>query len=124
MPKKLIILVVLSVLLFLVYVIRNIKYQKLTIRNGLIWLMLILGIIVVVFGYSFFEKIANALGIENLSSMSFYIGFLFLIFVCFNITKTISIQNQKIIKLTQELGILKNEVKHYEAKQKGNSKNK
>lgn len=124
MPKNLIILVVLSALLFLVYVLRNIKYQKLTIRNGIIWLMLILGVMIVVFGYSFFEKIAHALGIENLSSMSFYIGFLFLIFVCFNITKTISVQNQKIIKLTQELGILKNEVKQYEAKQKRNSKNK
>ncbi len=124
MPKNLIILVVLSALLFLVYVLRNIKYQKLTIRNGIIWLVLILGIIIVVFCYSFFEKIAHALGIENLSSMSFYIGFLFLIFVCFNITKTISVQNQKIIKLTQELGILKNEVKQYEAKQKRNSKNK
>ena len=124
MPKNLIILVVLSALLFLVYVLRNIKYQKLTIRNGIIWLMFILGVIIVVFGYNFFEKIAHALGIENLSSMSFYIGFLFLIFVCFNITKTISVQNQKIIKLTQELGILKNEVKQYEAKQKRNSKNK
>ena len=124
MPKNLIILVVLSALLFLVYVLRNIKYQKLTIRNGIIWLVLILGIIIVVFCYSFFFFFSNALGIENLSSMSFYIGFLFLIFVCFNITKTISVQNQKIIKLTQELGILKNEVKQYEAKQKRNSKNK
>lgn len=123
MPKKLIILIVLSALLFLIYVLKNIKYQKLTIKNSIIWIILALGIIIAVLGATFFEKAANWVGIKNLSNLSFYIGFLFLIFVCFNITKTISIQNKKIINLTQELALLKNEVKQNEAKQKRTSKN-
>lgn len=123
MPKKLIILIVLSALLFFIYVLKNIKHQKLTIKNSIIWIILALGIIIAVLGATFFEKAANWVGIKNLSNLSFYIGFLFLIFVCFNITKIISIQNKKIINLTQELALLKSEVKQNEAKQKRTSKN-
>ena len=42
--------------------------------------------------------------------MMFFGGFIFLIILCFNLSSEISIQNKKIISLTQEVGILKNKL--------------
>jgi hypothetical protein len=42
--------------------------------------------------------------------MMFFMGFIFLIVLCFNLSSQLSIQNKKIINLTQELGILKNKL--------------
>lgn len=123
MPKKLEILIIISALVFFIYVLRNIKNKKLTVQNTIIWMVLAIGIVILALGSNFFEKMAQILGIQNLSNLSFFVGFLFLIFVCFNITKTLSVQNKKIISLTQELALLKSEGEKHETKQKRNEKN-
>lgn len=123
MPIKLIILIILSVLIFLLYVLKNVKKQQLNIENALIWILLSVGIIICVLSLNIFESIAHHLGIETLSNMTFFVGFIFLIFVIFNITKKISIQNKKITNLTQEIALLKKEVKVNEVKQKKNKTN-
>ena len=123
MPKKLEILIIISALVFFIYVLRNIKNKKLTVQNAIIWMVLAIGIVILALGSNFFEKMAQILGIQNLSNLSFFVGFLFLIFVCFNITKTLSVQNKKIISLTQELALLKSEGEKHETKQKRNEKN-
>lgn len=123
MPKKLIILVILSVLIFLFHVLKNIKHQKLNIENALIWILLSIGIIIGVLNLDILESLAHFLGIETLSNMTFFVGFIFLIFVIFNITRIISIQNKKIINLTQEIALLKKEVNKYAVKEKLNKNN-
>lgn len=123
MPKKLEILIIISALVFFIYVLKNIKNKKLTVQNAIIWMVLAIGIVILALGSNFFEKMAQILGIQNLSNLSFFVGFLFLIFVCFNITKTLSVQNKKIISLTQELALLKSEGEKHETKQKRNAKN-
>ena len=123
MPKKLEILIIISALVFFIYVLRNIKNKKLTVQNAIIWMVLAIGIVILALGSNFFEKMAQILGIQNLSNLSFFVGFLFLIFVCFNITKTLSVQNKKIISLTQELALLKSEGEKHETKQKRNEEN-
>ena len=62
MPKKLEVLIIISALIFFIYVLRNIKYKKLTVKNAIIWMILAIGIIILVLGSSFFEKTAQFLG--------------------------------------------------------------
>lgn len=124
MSKKLMILIILSAILFLIYVIKSIRHQELTVKNSLIWIVLSISIIIVALWSDFFEKMANMFGIEKLSNMFFYLGFLFFIFLCFNITKIISVQNKRIINLTQELALLKNEVDKNVSENGRNHKNK
>lgn len=110
MPSILIFVIMISILIFLIYVLENIKNNKLNIKNALIWIILSFGIIICIFQIDNLEILAKLLGIETVSNMLFFFGFLFLLFVCFNITKIISTQNKKIIILTQELALLRKEV--------------
>ena len=101
---------IIVMILFLIYVFRSIKKNKLSTKNALIW---ITADIIVIFCIVFVEKLlllANFIGIETVSNMMFFIGFIYLLILCFNLTNELSLQNKKIIKLTQELGILKNQI--------------
>ena len=110
MALRLKICLIIIMLLFLVYVLKKVKHDKLSIRNALIW---ILSDILIIFCIIFIENlltITNFIGIETVSNMIFFIGFVFLLILCFNQTCQLSTQNKKIIVLTQELGILKNKL--------------
>lgn len=120
MPKKLILILAISIIIFLLYVLKNIKQGKLNIKNALIWIIMGIGVIICVFQINNLEKLAKIVGIETVSNMLFFLGFLFLIFTCFNITRTISSQNKKIVQLTQELALLRKEVENKNEKLKWN----
>ena len=52
------------------------------------------------------------MGFEKASNMMFLIGFFFLFYISFIITTSISIQNEKIKLLIQEVSILKESVEN------------
>ena len=110
MTNTLKIFIITFILIFLFYVIKNVKNNKLNIQNALIWLIMSIGIIICTFQIENLEKISKLIGAETLSNILFFLGFIFLIYVCFNITRIISAQNKKIINLTQELAILRKEI--------------
>lgn len=108
MSNKLTIILILVMILFLIYVFKEIKNNKISTKHALIWVIAdIIVIICIIFVEPLF-KVAHFLGIETVSNMMFFLGFIFLLVLCFNLSNQISVQNKKIINLTQELGILKN----------------
>ena len=110
LPNTLKIFLIISILIFVIHVINNVKKNKLSVRNSIVWLLMSVAIIISVFHVKTLTILANFLGIKTLSNLFFFLGFIFLIFVVFDITKIISMQNKKIITLTQELGILRKEL--------------
>lgn len=114
MPSSLKIFLVISILIFLIHVINNVRKNKLSVRNSIIWLIMGIVIIICVFQINNLEYIAKLVGIKTVSNLLFFLGFIFLIFVTFDITRTISVQNKKIITLTQELAILRKEREDHE----------
>ena len=56
------------------------------------------------------------LGFELMSNMIFFFGFSILILICFGMTKSISKEKEKVAVLTQELAILKKEMKEQNEK--------
>jgi hypothetical protein len=56
------------------------------------------------------EGLSEMLGFEVASNMIFFFGFAILIVICFNMTKIISKEKEKVVILTQELAILKHEL--------------
>ena len=110
LPNTLKIFLIISILIFVIHVINNVKKNKLSVRNSIVWLLMSVAIIISVFHVKTLTTLANFLGIKTLSNLFFFLGFIFLIFVVFDITKIISMQNKKIITLTQELGILRKEL--------------
>lgn len=109
MPNTLKIFIIAFIILFFLYVLKNVRDNKLNIKNALIWMVMSIGIIICTFQVENLEKLSKLIGAKTLSNIIFFLGFIFLIYVCFNITKTISTQNKKIISLSQELAILKKE---------------
>ncbi len=117
MPSSLKIFSTVVIAFFLLYVLRNVQKKQLSVRNSIIWLLMGVAIIFCLFQMPLLRKIADLIGIETISNLIFFLGFIFLIFVCFDIMKILSTQNKKIINLTQELALLKKEV---EKNEKGN----
>lgn len=110
MELKLKIIIIIIMILFIMYMLQAVRKNKISLKNILIWIIADLLVIVSVLFLDELLKIANFIGIETVSNMLFFIGFVFLIILCFNLSSEISIQNKKIINLTQEIGILKNKL--------------
>lgn len=110
MSIKLKIILIFIMILFLIYIFSVIKRNKISTKNALIW---VIADIIVIFCILFLKQllvIANFIGIKTVSNMMFFLGFIFLLILCFKQSAQLSIQNKKIINLTQELGILKNKI--------------
>jgi len=110
MPNNLAILIIFSIIVFLFHVFKQIKKNQLNIKNALIWMLMSVCIIICIFQIDNITSLAKLVGIEKASNMIFFLGFIFLIFTTFNLTKTVSVQNRKIVKLTQELALLRKEI--------------
>lgn len=110
MELKLKVIIIIVMLLLLFYMFSAVRKSKISLKNILIW---IIADIIVVFAVLFSNlllKFANLVGIEKVSNMMFFGGFIFLIILSFNLSSDLSVQNKKIISLTQEVGILKNKL--------------
>lgn len=110
MSIKLKLILIVIMILFLIYVFKAIKNNKISVKYALIWVIADVAVILCVLLVDPLLKISNFIGIKTVSNMMFLFGFVFLLVLCFNLSKQISIQNKKIINLTQELGILKNKI--------------
>ena len=112
MPNTLKIFLIISIIIFMLHVLNNVKKNKLSVRNSIVWLLMGVAVIISVFQVENLTVLSHLLGIKTLSNLIFFLGFIFLIFVVFDLTRIVSMQNKKIITLTQELGILKKEIEN------------
>ena len=93
-------------------IIEVVKRKKLTMKYASFWLFLIVCMFFVVLFPNIIYTISKFAGFEKTSNMVFLLGFFFLFYISFIITTSISIQNEKIKFLTQELSILKEREKN------------
>ena len=91
-----------------VLIINRLKRKKMTNASFWILLIIIMGVIVVFPTIVF--KLSKLAGFEEPSNMIFLLGFFYLFYVSFIITTSISVQNEKIKTLVQEISILKERV--------------
>lgn len=105
---KLFLLILLLFQLFLI--ISTVRRRKLSMKYGCFWIFLILLMTVVVIFPKILFKLSNLLGFEATSNMIFIVGFFFLFYIIFVLTTSISIQNEKIKNLVQEVSNLKKQV--------------
>ena len=110
MPSLLKLFLLILILLQLILIVRTIKLRKLSIRYGSFWILLLLLMIIPVIFPGIFEIISNFFKFEATSNMVFIIGFFFLFSLNFILITSISIQNEKIKLLIQEVSILKERI--------------
>lgn len=92
-------------------IINRVKRKKMTMKYASFWIFLIILMSIIVIFPSIVFKLSELMGFEKTSNMIFLLGFFFLFYVSFIITTTISIQNEKIKSLIQEISILKESVR-------------
>lgn len=110
MPNLLKIFLIILIIVQLVLIVRTIKLRKLSIRYGSFWIFLLLLMIIPVVFPKIFEIISKFFKFEATSNMVFIIGFFFLFYINFILVTNISVQNDKIKQLIQEVSILKERI--------------
>ena len=107
---KLFLLVVCFILI--VYIYRNIAKKKFDFKYALHWFITIVFLMIICLFDEILIPIKDFLGFEVLSNMIFLVGFICLGLIILSLSMKVSMQNDKIVKLTQEVAILKKEVSH------------
>ncbi|MGJ7045382.1 DUF2304 domain-containing protein [Thermoanaerobacterium thermosulfurigenes] len=97
-------------ILFLIIIIVEIKKGNLLEKYSLFWIFFSVVMIVISANLRFLNLLSRALHIYYAPSVLFLLGLLFIISYCFHLTLIISKQTESIVKLTQEVAILKNMV--------------
>lgn len=108
MPWDLKVLIISLTVLILFFIFFSVKKKMISLKYALIWILACIFIVFVTLLSEQIEKISIFFGIKTLSNMMFFIAFIFIFLNLYYLTIVVSKQKQQIINLTQELGILKN----------------
>ncbi len=105
--------IILSIV-FILYIIHNIRRNDFTIKESFFWtigcfVMMILSI----FPKSI-DFLAKKIGVSYPPSLLFVICIIYLLYICFKCSKRIAINEEKIVALTQEVAILKEQANEKE----------
>lgn len=95
-----------------ILIVRVVKLKKLSMKYGSFWIFLLMLMMIVVIFPELIINISKLFGFEASSNMVFLLGFFFLFYVIFILTISISIQNNKIKLLIEEVSILKEKEKN------------
>ena len=123
MPNNLKIFLIVLCLLTFVIMYRMVKKKKILFKHALLWCLLDIVLLVCIFILKYLRVISDFVGIEQISNLIFLCGFIILLAICIGLTTIVAEQKNKIIVLTQEMGIINNKVRSIEnAKSKKNNK--
>ncbi len=110
MNTNLILFLICFCIVFGIYIFVNIFKRKISLQHSLMWFIYVILMVLCLAFPEITEVITKILGFELASNMVFFFGFAILIIICFNMTKLISKEKEKVVILTQELAILKHEL--------------
>ena len=95
---------------FLVVILYYVKKRKIEFNYSLFWFFISIFMLIIALDRDLLKGGANILGVDYAPSFLFIGGILFNIVVNFYITIKISDMKKKMIKLTQEVGIINNKL--------------
>ncbi len=107
LSNQLRIIIIVSMLLALIYIIGNIRRQKINFRYGIGWMVVAVLIMLLAIWPQTLDLISYALGIAVPVNMLFFMGFILLVIVVFFLSRSVSDLSEKVKQLSQELAIAK-----------------
>ncbi len=107
MDKKLQIILIISSLLFFMFIFNMIRNRKIDTRFTLTWMGSSLGLVILATFPGLIEYLARVLFVKDPVNTLFLIIIFFLLIIVFNLSTAISKAYTNIVNLSQELGILK-----------------
>ncbi len=94
-------------LIWIIFILYNVKREKLLMKYALVWLSSGLLMIIAVIIPNFIERLSELLGFQTSSNMIFLGAFIVILYITFTLTIIVSRQSSKIRLLIQEVSILK-----------------
>lgn len=101
----------LVILIFIFLIIHTIKKKRLLLKYSLLWLAASLFMIISILFPNILSLMCQLLGIKLVSNLVFLTGILILLVLTFVLTIIVSEQKRKLILLTQEIALIKKELK-------------
>ena len=95
-------------LLFLIFVIYLVLKKKLLLKYSILWILYSIGLVVMSISVKLIIDLATVLNIYYAPSMIFLFGLFFLMIYMLHLSIVVTKQNNNMIKLTQELSLMKN----------------
>lgn len=100
---------IVATILLLLLIIVSLKKNTISIKSSIAWLLLPIVFLIISIFPDPLTAFSKWLGFETFSNFIFVVVIALLIIICFFLTVTISHQQAKIVKLIQELAIIKKE---------------
>ena len=111
MSKTLIIALIVFSVLWLFIILRDVRKGNISIKYSLIWFFMALILLCVGLFPSFMEFIAESFGFTTISNLVIGIILTLLMLITLALTHIVTKQKQQIKTLTQEVALIKKEVK-------------
>jgi len=105
MPNSLIIFLLILGLVSISLIYNMVKRKKMLVSHAIVWDVLIVSIMIASLSTSELKKIATFIGIEEVSNLIFFVGFIILLVLNLIFTINISKQKSTVISLVQELAL-------------------
>lgn len=99
--------------LFLTSVLELVRRQKLKEQYSLLWILFSVILLIVSFNVTVIEWIADRLGVKYAPAILFLFGLLFCFAIILHLTIVITRLSSQVLRLTQELTILKEQEGHH-----------
>ncbi|HBA37965.1 MAG TPA: hypothetical protein DCY94_04520 [Firmicutes bacterium] len=122
MTIKLKLFMICMCLIFALFIYRKVEKGNLQLRYSLAWYTIIFALMVVTVFDSLLVPLRNFFGFETISNMVFLVGFMILAMLIFSLNIKLSELHSKMVKLTQEIAILKKESTSHEEHKKTSKK--
>lgn len=116
MNNNLKIFILIIILINLLLILKTLKSKKISIRYGVLWIILLILLVIAGLFPNVFIFVSNFLGFESASNMIFLLAFFFLFYLNFVLITNISLLNDKVKTLIQEVSILRERVDKNERK--------
>lgn len=97
-------------LLFLAVTIYFVRKRKLEFQYCIFWIIISVTLIILSLNKNILEVLSNKVGIYYSPALLFVTGIIFSFLLIFHLTLVISDLNKRVVKLTQELAIIKNKL--------------
>lgn len=98
-------------LIYFIIILISIKNQKIPIKSSILWIIFGVLMVICIFAQPILIKICDLIGIEKVSNLLLFCGFMAMLILVFDLYKLNYELKRKNIILSQEISVLKNEIK-------------
>lgn len=104
---------------FLLIVFHLIRKKHLREQYSLLWLLFGLAMTILSIGTSWLEWLAEQFDVKYAPALLFLVGIIFCLVLILHLTVVVSKLSERVVRLTQETGLLRSELEQYRKHEEG-----